>query len=65
MTAKKTAAKKTAAKKATTKAPERVCAYGDRNPVVATRETPRGPQYLCEQHQRQAALLGHKTEPVR
>lgn len=66
MTVKKAAKKASQApKKAAPKAAERVCAYGDRNPVVATRETPRGPQFLCEHHKASVELLGHETKAVR
>lgn len=64
----KTAKKKTApAKKAAAPQPTqeaRVCAYGDRGEVVATRETPRGPQALCAVHKVQIERLGHETSPA-
>jgi hypothetical protein len=56
--------KKTTAPRKTPQAAQ-TCAYGDRGDVVATRDTPRGPQPLCAVHKQYVERLGHTTEAVK
>lgn len=63
--AKKATAKKAPAKKAAAPRKEaQKCAYGDQGDIVATRETPRGPQPLCATHKVYVERLGHETTPA-